>query len=463
MLCGGLSLRDFMHKLHKVLRPTGPVVSMELLFGREKHVTDLELALYATGRHAFIYGDRGVGKTSLAQTVAFKLQEDAEPILVGCEKESTFSSVMNDIILRGTPQDKKIDTQGWSFGLNVAGIGGINAGQNQKYNYPELKIDSVSAAVRALQFLTKVHSKIPYIVIDEFDQIDSDEERQKFGSLIKQLGDQACEVKLIFTGIGDSLVTLIGGHKSSERQIHQVHLDSLPWNGRFQIIDNAFDEFGLTVDDSVRYKIAGLSDGFPNYIHLICEKILLTCQSSIREYSSVDYNLFIKGLNDAIDSVSETLRQSYTDATEGRDESYKHILWAMSDMADLTRHKTHISESYVKICKSLDVTPLDKSTFERKFNALKKPTFGCIIIPALGNRPSWFRFRENMLRGYIRMRAEQHGLELDFQNYRVAGEHSARAIGKYSAYKPLTNVEGRVARLRGDNDWLDDIKPNPIK
>lgn len=35
MLCGGLSLRDFMHKLHKVLRPTGPVVSMELLFGRE--------------------------------------------------------------------------------------------------------------------------------------------------------------------------------------------------------------------------------------------------------------------------------------------------------------------------------------------------------------------------------------------------------------------------------------------
>lgn len=159
------------------------------------------MALYATGRHAFIYGDRGVGKTSLAQTVAFKLQEDAEPILVGCEKESTFSSVMNDIILRGTPQDKKIDTQGWSFGLNVAGIGGINAGQNQKYNYPELKIDSVSAAVRALQFLTKVHSKIPYIVIDEFDQIDSDEERQKFGSLIKQLGDQACEVKLILRGL----------------------------------------------------------------------------------------------------------------------------------------------------------------------------------------------------------------------------------------------------------------------
>lgn len=151
MLCGGLSLRDFMHKLHKVLRPTGPVVSMELLFGREKHVTDLELALYATGRHAFIYGDRGVGKTSLAQTVALSCRKMLNLFWLAARKNPLFR-VMNDIILRGTPQDKKIDTQGWSFGLNVAGIGGINAGQNQKYNYPELKIDSVSAAVRALQF-----------------------------------------------------------------------------------------------------------------------------------------------------------------------------------------------------------------------------------------------------------------------------------------------------------------------
>lgn len=463
MLCGGLSISDFMKKLHKVLSPTAPVVSEELLFGREKDVHDLELALYSPGRHAFIYGDRGVGKTSLAQTIAYKLQEEAEPILVGCEKDSTFSSILNDILLRGLPDKEKKDTQGWGIGFTIAGLGGFNALKNEKFNEKELSVDNVSSAVRALQLLTKVHSKIPYIVIDEFDQIESESERQKFGSLIKQLGDQSCNAKLIFTGIGDSLVTLIGGHKSSERQIHQVHLGSLPWNGRFQIIDTAFDEFDLLVDDSVRYKIAGLSDGFPNYIHLICEKILHICQSTNREYSVVDYKLFIKGLNAAIDSVSETLRQAYSDSTEGRDESFKHILWAMSDMADLTRHKTHVSESYAKICKSLNVSPLDKSSFDRKFNQLKKPAFGSILIPALGARPSWFRFRENMLRGYVRMRAEQHGLELDFQNYRVANEHSARVIGKHSAYKPLTNVEGKVARLRGDNDWLDSDLTSSVK
>lgn len=460
MLCGGLSIQDFMQKMHKVLRPTGPVVSMDLLFGREKHVADLEMALYATGRHAFIYGDRGVGKSSLAQSLAFKLQEENDPILVGCEPTSTFSSVMRDILYRGAPEGKKIESEGWGFGFNVTGIGGVNASRNQKHANEKLDIDTVSSAVRALQYLEKVHSVKPFIVIDEFDQISSDEERSKFGALIKQLGDQACNVRIIFTGIGDSLVTLIGGHKSSERQIHQVRLENLPWNGRFSIIDNAFGEFGLEVEDTVRFKIAGLSDGFPSYIHLICEKILMTCYTSQKNCDYVDFPLFISGLNDAVDSVAETLRQDYTLATEGRDESFKHILWAMADMADLTRHKTHIIESYVKICASIPVSPLDKDAFNRRFTALRKSAYGEVIVPGLGNRPSWFRFRENMLRGYVRMRAEQHGVPLDFQHYRVAGEQSARAIGKYSSYKPLTNIEGKVAKLRGDEDLYDELPDN---
>lgn len=457
MLLGSISIQDFMQKMHKVLRPTGPIVSLELLFGREKHVADLEMALYATGRHAFIYGDRGVGKSSLAQTVAYKLQEGNDPILVGCETTSTFTSVLQDIMDRATPRGRTKETDSWGLGINIAQVGGVNASRNQKFANESLDVSSVSSAVRALKSLEQTHSEIPFVVIDEFDQIASDDERRKFGALIKQLGDQACNVKIIFTGIGDSLVTLIGGHKSSERQIHQVRLENLPWNGRFSIIDKAFDEFGLNVEDNVRFKIAGLSDGFPSYIHLICEKILMAAYLSQKHYSIVDFPLFIEGLNDAVDSVAETLRQDYTLATEGRDESFKHILWAMADMADLTRHKTHITESYSKICSSINVLPLEKEIFNRKFSTLRKKSHGEVVIPALGSRPSWFRFRENMLRGYVRMRAEQHGVPLDFQNYRVAGEQSARAMGRFSSYKPLTNIEGKVAKLRGDEDLYDDV------
>ncbi|MEA9445484.1 hypothetical protein SK355_09675 [Candidatus Fukatsuia symbiotica] len=59
MIHDGIKSEIFFTKLNKVLRPTGPVATLKLLFGRERQIDDLEHALYATGRHAFIYGDRG--------------------------------------------------------------------------------------------------------------------------------------------------------------------------------------------------------------------------------------------------------------------------------------------------------------------------------------------------------------------------------------------------------------------
>jgi uncharacterized protein len=66
------------------------------------------------GRQIFIHGDRGVGKTSLAQTAAFRFQSsDAQPVITSCHKASTFESVMQDIIVKlrgGNPYEAKRTT-----------------------------------------------------------------------------------------------------------------------------------------------------------------------------------------------------------------------------------------------------------------------------------------------------------------------------------------------------------------
>nr|WED68491.1 hypothetical protein PJ912_22605 [Pectobacterium colocasium] len=54
----------------------------------------------------------------------------------------------------------------------------------------KIEINDISSAVYALGLLTKFHSDAPYIVIDEFDRISSIEEKEKFGTLLKQLGDK---------------------------------------------------------------------------------------------------------------------------------------------------------------------------------------------------------------------------------------------------------------------------------
>ncbi len=113
------------------------------------------------------------------------------------------------------------------------------------------------------------------VVVDEFENLPSAEDRQLFAELIKQLSDRKVPVTLVFCGIGKSLDDLLLGHASSHRYLHEVQLPTPPLNHgqRWEIIDNAAAKLRLTVNSDSRLRIAQVSDGFPHYIHLICEKL----------------------------------------------------------------------------------------------------------------------------------------------------------------------------------------------
>src|ERR1035441_10072575 len=94
-----LSREGFAKILHANLSPTSPIQSQEHLFGRSKQLQLIEQALCAPGRSIFIYGDRGVGKTSLAQTVAYSQQASLHaPALLACTPQTTFAGLMADAV-----------------------------------------------------------------------------------------------------------------------------------------------------------------------------------------------------------------------------------------------------------------------------------------------------------------------------------------------------------------------------
>ena len=70
-----MTIRDFDKErfgeaLRSHIRPSNPIDSFEHLVGRDRQLETVEEALTLPGRHIFIYGDRGAGKTSLALTAA---------------------------------------------------------------------------------------------------------------------------------------------------------------------------------------------------------------------------------------------------------------------------------------------------------------------------------------------------------------------------------------------------------
>lgn len=52
--------------LNKVFSPIAPIKRKDFFFGRRMQLDHIVDAINETGQHAILYGERGVGKTSLA-------------------------------------------------------------------------------------------------------------------------------------------------------------------------------------------------------------------------------------------------------------------------------------------------------------------------------------------------------------------------------------------------------------
>jgi MoxR-like ATPase len=97
MAIPGLTAEAFERQLAAVIRPSRPVDSFECLIDRSDELDRIEQAIASPGRHVFIYGERGAGKTSLAHTAAYRHESSyAEPAFCACGRQTTFASIIKD-------------------------------------------------------------------------------------------------------------------------------------------------------------------------------------------------------------------------------------------------------------------------------------------------------------------------------------------------------------------------------
>src|SRR3954447_8486716 len=96
----------FERTLRETLSPTTPIRTPQFLRGRDNLLEGIRRAFLQPGRHVFVHGDRGVGKTSLAQTAAFQQKGgNGDPIFLGCDNASTFYGTAASLIRKLAPSD----------------------------------------------------------------------------------------------------------------------------------------------------------------------------------------------------------------------------------------------------------------------------------------------------------------------------------------------------------------------
>jgi len=158
-----MSIPNFDHErlkavLAKWLPPSAHITTPERLFGRTRKLDQIQRAFNSSGRHVFIYGDRGVGKTSLAVTAAHLEQYASEdPVYVVCGESSTFSSIMVSIGVNALPIKERMETQGSkaAFGFGVAGLGSANFTSEWKEIASFDPPRDINEAINVIKYITR--------------------------------------------------------------------------------------------------------------------------------------------------------------------------------------------------------------------------------------------------------------------------------------------------------------------
>ena len=407
---------EFGTMLNQWVSPARPIQSIEHLQGRAKELAVIKKALFAPGRHVFIFGDRGVGKSSLAAAAANLCQSaDAPYIDIGCTPDAGLIGIVANIAYQAmkTSRLRKIKlTKSTAFEYKFLKT---SASHEITLNDLHSEIKTLLDAVEVLREVAAIHSERPVVVLDEFDRIGSANERNLFADLVKQLGDKKIGVTFFFTGVAKTLDELLGAHPSAIRQFETIELPKLSWTARWDIAKRTAEAFGLEIDDQVCVRIAAVSDGYPYYVHLITEKLMWRAFEDERLISTIDRELYHLALRDAIESINAELRRPYEMAVSQRSDDYQEIVWATADSEYLDRDLKQMYTSYTYLMKQQALVghrALTYEAFTAIIRKLKSKSFGEILIPARFNRKGWISYKDPVLRGYVRMQAEAHGLEL---------------------------------------------------
>lgn len=296
--------------LAQIFRPSAPTDDVELLIGRTDQLSDLTQTAHEPGRHAIVFGERGVGKTSVANAarVIFEAQADMNMALrIPCSADDDFCSVWRKILARLRNEiDERPDVAPQLLEIHD---------RVEDFFVEDPTPDSVARA------LAVINRSFPLlVVIDEFDRLPYLEPRTGFADLIKMVSDDQFSGTVVIVGVADTVGELLTEHASIERALRQVHMPRMTVEELCEVVRKGFRVFrertgvAISIEDEAVRVIAQLSQGFPYYTHLLAGSVGRNAIKARRETIATED--VIRALVLAADEADPSIREAYKAATD---------------------------------------------------------------------------------------------------------------------------------------------------
>lgn len=306
---------DRLQKLATSFSPSAPIDQQALFSGRMGELVDVINAINQKGQHVILFGERGVGKTSLARVISALAASNGQRIpgaSVNCDPTTSFSSLWHKV-MRAIPLVSQKQGVGFSSPATVE-VTPLSAHLPQ-----EVTPDDVRHIFSQLGKML--------IVIDEVDRLEDKKVTQLLADTIKTLSDHAVDTTLILVGVADSVDALIQEHQSVERALVQVRMPRMSRTELSQIIDKGLENAQMTIVPTARSKIVNLSQGLPHYTHLLAQNAAQRAAATNRtEVTPEDVRTAI---DSALAKAQQSIIGAYHKATNSpRENLYPQVLLA---------------------------------------------------------------------------------------------------------------------------------------
>ena len=315
-------------QINKAFYPSSKITDPKLFIGRRKEIIKLVDYIQEDGACIFIYGSRGVGKSSIAYQIKLIAEGDLNiPKFINIEKDlpekglhylTTFITIddsINDMyrlvqaIINGGNESeslfsftnegtRKVDAikEKFKFSAKIFDFG-TEFEREDTRTEKQLDDNTIDLFKQLLNIIKRENrqSNGLLIFIDEFDRLGN---KNGIASLIKSCSDDF--TKFIFSGIASNISELSSNHLSINRQLKAIKLHPMSNYEIDRILTRAEDYMDhiVSFEITARNAINSFSNGYPYYAHLIGK------ESALATYDENKIKVTINEVNACIEELT---------------------------------------------------------------------------------------------------------------------------------------------------------------
>jgi len=388
-------------QLGRIFKPATPINRVDLFAGRQSQTQDVLDAINQNGQHVVLYGERGVGKTSLANVLFPKLRCPGHEVMtpqINCTSQDTFSAIWKRVFEE--IQFKEDTTEHLDIPEAVV---------NLLADYTQQYADELSPDIIRRVLLELGSRVLLVVIIDEFDTVESDEVRQTMADTLKFLSDRNVPATVVLIGVADDVEGLIADHQSTERCIVQVPMPRMSRREIEDVVTTCLTIAKMGIDTLALRDISRISKGLPHYAHLLG---LHAGRAAVEQGSiTVTQDHVSRGIRTAIGKAQASIQQHYRRAISSarKDAQYREVLLACA----MARTDEFGYFSPVNVREPLSRIRKEEckiEAFARHLHAFSGTDRGPVLRKEEYGKRARFRFANPLIQPYVLLKGVADGL-----------------------------------------------------